>query len=397
MKDICILNKNSSAIAYGVGTFVGQFLKCLADLPVSIHVVLLSSDKKEFLVEHTEKVTYYYIPENIYFSGQHTDIGVYEMNVLYLIFPYIKTIDPVFILNTCYKSEFLTALQNRWPSSKLIHIVHFMNDSILKKEQNTNFEDQETIDFGHFVEKIDKLVCLSRYSASLLTRLYNLPADKVNIIYNGLPDRRVVLTKEENKQLRIKLGFSSNDFLLLFVGRVDMFKGIYPLLKAFHELRAYSARFRLIVVGGGCMEEYLPECDGDWGKVTFTGKISQQYLDDFYQIADLGIIPSFGEQCSYVGIEMLMYGLPVVTSSAPGLDEMFSSEKDIAYKIPPMNNKQDENRFIEDIIIAVKDAFSDSRKRKRIGINGRKHYLSVYEAKRFNQNYSDFLKELNIP
>ena len=36
----------------------------------------------------------------------------------------------------------------------------------------------------------------------------------------------------------------------------------------------------------------------------------------------MGVMPSFHEQCSYVGIEMLMHGLPVIGTDTTGLKEM---------------------------------------------------------------------------
>ena len=59
-----------------------------------------------------------------------------------------------------------------------------------------------------------------------------------------------------------------------------------------------------------------------WSKVCFTGKIPKDQLYTFYQIADAGTLPSFSEQCSYVGIEMLMHGLPWIGTNSSGLKEM---------------------------------------------------------------------------
>ena len=46
-------------------------------------------------------------------------------------------------------------------------------------------------------------------------------------------------------------------------------------------------------------------------------------------------MPSLYEQCSYVGIEMMMHGLPIIGTTAPGLDEMIDNREDkvqIEYK-----------------------------------------------------------------
>ena len=67
-------------------------------------------------------------------------------------------------------------------------------------------------------------------------------------------------------------------------------------------------------VGDGFYSYYLNSCNPTWNKITFTGKLNKEDLYKLYQIADIGVLPSFHEQCSYVAIEMMMYGIPLVAS-----------------------------------------------------------------------------------
>lgn len=59
-----------------------------------------------------------------------------------------------------------------------------------------------------------------------------------------------------------------------------------------------------------------------WSKIIFSGRLPKELIYKFYQIADVGILPSFAEQCSYVAIEMMMHGLPIVGTDSTGLSEM---------------------------------------------------------------------------
>lgn len=47
----------------------------------------------------------------------------------------------------------------------------------------------------------------------------------------------------------------------------------------------------------------------------------------FYQIADIGVMPSFHEQCSYVAIEMMMFDVPMIISTTTGLNEMLDEDE----------------------------------------------------------------------
>ena len=42
----------------------------------------------------------------------------------------------------------------------------------------------------------------------------------------------------------------------------------------------------------------------------------------FYQVADVGVMLSTHEQCSYVGMEMMMIDIPLVATTSTGLKEM---------------------------------------------------------------------------
>jgi hypothetical protein len=89
-----------------------------------------------------------------------------------------------------------------------------------------------------------------------------------------------------------------------------------------------------------------------WNKVVFTGELDTQQVFDFYQLADVGAIPSLHEQCSFTAIEMRLNKLPMVTSSVDGLDEVFSHYHD-SLKLSTKIDKAGE-RTLDEIEIAEK-------------------------------------------
>ena len=82
-------------------------------------------------------------------------------------------------------------------------------------------------------------------------------------------------------------------------------------------------------MGEGDFALYLKECKGYWNKITFTGKLAKSELNKFYQIADIGILLSLHEQCSYVVLEMLSYGIPIIGSDSTGLKEMIENKNQL--------------------------------------------------------------------
>ena len=93
-----------------------------------------------------------------------------------------------------------------------------------------------------------------------------------------------------------------------------------------------SFDFDYIFVGDGNYDGYFPLCRDYLGKITFTGKVDKELLSVFYQISDVGVMPSFHEQCSYVAIEMMAYGLPLIGTDTTGLKEMLELEDE--YSVP---------------------------------------------------------------
>jgi len=61
-------------------------------------------------------------------------------------------------------------------------------------------------------------------------------------------------------------------------------------------------------------------------RITITGTFSKKQLADYYTMADVGVVPSYVEQCSYTTIEMMLFKLPIVASQVDGLKEMITEE-----------------------------------------------------------------------
>jgi glycosyltransferase involved in cell wall biosynthesis len=89
---------------------------------------------------------------------------------------------------------------------------------------------------------------------------------------------------------------STEEFLLLFVGRLIENKGCHDLLRAFAllEPKVRSAT-KLWIVGDGDQKRELEQLSKSLGvkdAVRFTGAVPQSRLPDFYAAADLVVVPS---------------------------------------------------------------------------------------------------------
>lgn len=108
-------------------------------------------------------------------------------------------------------------------------------------------------------------------------------------------------------------------------------------------------------------------------------------------------MPSFAEQCSYVAIEMMMHGLPLIASTSTGLNEMVEEGYNGLHI--PIEERPDEVE-IDTALLAEKIIYllQNPTVRKQMGLNARKQYEKFYTSemmgrKMLNLYYSMFEKE----
>lgn len=86
--------------------------------------------------------------------------------------------------------------------------------------------------------------------------------------------------------------------------------------------------------------------------------ISSERLALWYASADIGIIPSYTEQCSYAALEMMHTPGVVVTTDGWGLDEVFNDKNAIIAPIQRKPNEIETKQFEENLYSALIKALS---------------------------------------
>ena len=314
----------------------------------------------------------------------------------------------VFVLNNSPCSKLILELRQCFTLTRIIYIIHnqgwcdvfwgreFIFREFIRCNSRVENEVERSI-INYFIEECriyklsDSVVCLSKSTLNLLSDLYGMSRNKIKLIPHGCCDQRFSKINLCKDEARIRLGISPNTKLGIFVGRLTRLKGIEILLRALVEMQdvMHKLDMKVVLIGPINLDDDLKAiCRTLSDRLILTGRLSQENVMQWYNAADVGIIPSYTEQCSFVALEMMWYGLTVVASNCNGLKDMFTRENAFIADI------DEPSRYIRNLKNAIHDAFTASesiRQNKLSTIKSqlflrysvetmRKSYLSLFSS-----------------
>jgi glycogen(starch) synthase len=202
-----------------------------------------------------------------------------------------------------------------------------------------------------------KVICCSRYMVGELSRVFNLPRDKVVHIPNGVHAARI---RDRQVPADFKNRFAlPYEKIIYYVGRLVREKGVQVLIDAAFKILSYEPDAKFVIAGTGPYENYLRNKARDMGlgdKMLFTGYISDDDRDMLYLAADVAVFPSLYEPFGIVALESMAAGTPVVVSDSGGLAEIVEHEVDGLHAITGSANSLADQllRVLKNDILAKK-------------------------------------------
>jgi glycosyltransferase involved in cell wall biosynthesis len=118
-------------------------------------------------------------------------------------------------------------------------------------------------------------------------------------------------------------------FEILFLSRVERYKGIRETVDAYRLLRSRSDRVRLTIAGVGQdlegIKRYVREQEIEG--VTFTGHLVGESKARAFLRSSVYVLPSHSEGMPISVLEAMAYGVPVVANRTGGLRDFFEHGK----------------------------------------------------------------------
>jgi len=156
-----------------------------------------------------------------------------------------------------------------------------------------------------------------------VTRLFELPAEKVDVVPNGVDPDRWRASPEQVAAARRR--WAGDGPLVVCSGRLVYEKGVHDLLAALPRLRRRHPGVRLVVAGRGPKEVELRELARRLRlgrSVAFAGFVPDADLAALVAAADCAVVPSVYEPFGMVALEATAAGTPVAVSDVGGLREI---------------------------------------------------------------------------
>jgi teichuronic acid biosynthesis glycosyltransferase TuaC len=153
---------------------------------------------------------------------------------------------------------------------------------------------------------------------------------KVRTIRNGC--NPTVFHVGDRSAARAQLAIEERAELVLFVGRLDIAKGIEELLEAFASLAGRRPNLQLAFVGDGPGGEHLRSKSKHLAledRITLIGACSSQQVAQWLGAANVLALPSYNEGYPNVVIEALSCGRPVIATKVGGILELVNEESGI--------------------------------------------------------------------
>jgi glycosyltransferase involved in cell wall biosynthesis len=211
--------------------------------------------------------------------------------------------------------------------------VHDLLDHMYRV--NSHSEIKRTLHF-YFTKRVlhgaSRIFAVSDFSKKDTERLFHVPANRIEVIYNAIDDRfRQGHASDADRQF-IAERYQVNYPFLLYAGRISPHKNVVRIIEAFGALKAELMKegkledLKLIIIGDEVSKH--PDLrravikSGAQHDVRFLGFVPIEVLRIFYDQAKVFVFPSLYEGFGLPPLEAMAHGTPVVTSNTSSIPEV---------------------------------------------------------------------------
>lgn len=218
----------------------------------------------------------------------------------------------------------------------------------------------------------DRVVVTTTQMKHYIVEQYRIPNSKVEIIPNYVQTELF----RPNKNDTLRQGH------ILFVGRLDYQKNLFALFEAIR-----GVDVELDIIGDGPQRKDLEKLAYENKiNVHFLGNKPHNELPQYFNKAEIFILPSLYEGHPKALLEAMSCGLPVIGTDVPGIRELIRHQE-TGYLCGTSPSE---------IRTAIQEVLSNKKLQIKLGENARKFITDNFSIERIQDMELKLIKELNI-
>jgi len=239
-------------------------------------------------------------------------------------------------------------------------------------------------------DKFWKYVGVSKSVKDDLLQYSNAGFNNNNVVYinNALNINNITSGLLSKASAREKLNLNSNDFVFGTIGRLVQVKGHIYLLKAFKEIHLKFPSAKLVIIGGGKLEQelqsYIHENKLETS-VIMTGNIFDAY--QFAPAFNVFVLPSLSEAFGLVILEAMIARLPIIATNVGGIKYVLSGQ-----------GKLIQSASTNALVSAMEGYIHlDKEQQLAMGNDLRQRAIDEFSIENYHQNYKKLITDFELP
>jgi glycosyltransferase involved in cell wall biosynthesis len=230
-------------------------------------------------------------------------------------------------------------------------------------------------------QNASRIVALGAPAAHMVTRVFAIPSDRIDIIANGVPGPEHPANRDPNDRPTAPH--------ILFLGQLLRRKGVHDLIEALSRREIADLPWVATLAGGGPDQAGFAAQAAQGGirdRIDFPGWLGRGPITALLEKADILVLPSYAEEMAMSVLEGMAYGLCVVCTPVGAQAEVV--QHDISALVVTPGD-------IDGLAAALAKCLADPSLRRRLGQGARGAYLQAYNIADYPQRIAAVYERVN--
>jgi glycosyltransferase involved in cell wall biosynthesis len=208
--------------------------------------------------------------------------------------------------------------------SKYVITIHDLIPILYPEYVGSIYSLQAKYFYPLAIKHASKIITDSNHTKNDIIRLYNVPENKIEVIYPGVSNHFKPASREEKNKVLQKYNLIYP--FILFVGAIEPKKNIDLLIKAFYICQKKNMNLHLVIAGKKAWKYEtifnLIDTLNIHCKIHILNFVPYEDLPALYSSAEVFVFPSRYEGFGLPPLEAMQCGVPVITSNVSSLPEI---------------------------------------------------------------------------